>query len=209
MGDRPDLSGFVDEAKAGAEWALAALYRQLQPPLLGFLRGLVPQEAEDLAAETWIDAAGALPGFEGDGDAFRSLLFTIGRRRAIDYGRKRRRRRTEPTDLEELAALPSGESVDAGELLADLDSSQQAIRRIFALLPRAQAEVIVLRVVGALSVGEVAEIVGRSPAAVSVLQSRGLQRLAARIGNRSWWGWETGTGGKKVQDPRALGRWDE
>jgi RNA polymerase sigma-70 factor (ECF subfamily) len=172
MGDNDrDLDEPAIEAATGAEWALGALYRTLHAPLVGFLGGLAPGEAEDLAAETWIDAARRLPDFEGDGAEFRRLLFTIARRRAIDHGRKRLRRRTEPMDFAELTLFAPGPDVE--ESVTERDSSRQAIARIFALLPRPQAEVVVLGVVAGLSVSEVAEIVGRTPAAVSVLQNRG------------------------------------
>jgi RNA polymerase sigma-70 factor (ECF subfamily) len=173
-------------AVAGEEWALTVLYRRHQPALVRFLSGLAGPEAEDLAAEAWIDAARALSSFEGDEGAFRSLLFTIARRRAVDHARARSRRRTEPTDPDRLPEPGAGSSVtgsDPAELAIDSDSAEAAARRIAALLPREQAEVILLRVVAGLSVAETAAVVGRSPAAVSVLQSRGLQRLARRLGD--------------------------
>ena len=43
-----------------------------------------------------------------------------------------------------------------------------------------QAEVVLLRIVGGLSVDEVATLTARSPGAVRVLQHRALARLAAR-----------------------------
>jgi RNA polymerase sigma-70 factor (ECF subfamily) len=110
------------------------------------------------------------------------VLFTVARRRAIDLGRRHRRRRTSPTDRVELLAPPGVD--DPQEAVADLDASRQAIGAITALLPPAQAEVILLRVVAGLSVPEVARVVNRTPAAVSVLQTRGLQRLAAKLEHR-------------------------
>jgi RNA polymerase sigma-70 factor (ECF subfamily) len=55
--------------------------------------------------------------------------------------------------------------------------TRSALARI-ASLPPAQAEVVLLRVVGDLSVEDVAEVVGRRPGAVRALQHRALQRLA-------------------------------
>ncbi|MGH9055101.1 MAG: RNA polymerase sigma factor [Acidimicrobiales bacterium] len=49
-----------------------------------------------------------------------------------------------------------------------------------ALTP-AQAEVVLLRVLADLDVGQVAAIVGRRPGAVRVLQHKALQRLAKSI----------------------------
>lgn len=203
-GDRADLDALVERAGAGDEEALAALYRELNPALVGFLAGMAPGEAEDLAAEAWIDAASSLSKLAGDGTGFRRLLFTIARRRAIDHLRKRRRRRTDPVPA--LPAMASGH--DVAQELAELDGSRAAIERIFSLLPRPQAEVIVLRVVGGLAVAEVARIVGRSPAAVSVLQSRGLRHLATKMDRRRRWRAEFHSSRRSLQDPALFGRWD-
>jgi RNA polymerase sigma-70 factor, ECF subfamily len=60
-------------------------------------------------------------------------------------------------------------------------SSDEAIRRITALLPPDQAEIVLLRVVAGLSVDDVAGITGRRPGTVRVLQHRALRRLAERL----------------------------
>jgi len=179
------FDALVAAAAEGDQGALVALYRAHHPALVRFLAGLVPGEAEDLASETWIDLGRGLSRFEGNGQDFRRLLFTIARRRAIDYGRKRRRRRTDPADLAAYTGLTGGE--DPGEIAADVDASRRAVRHITALLPRPQAEVILLRVVAGLSLTDVARVVGKTPEAVSVLQTRGLHRLASRIERPARW----------------------
>jgi len=179
MVDAGGFDALVAAASAGDDGALTALYRELHPAVLTVLWAMAPSEAEDLAAETWLHVARYLPSFTGTWEEFRRLVFTVARRRAIDFGRKRRNRRTEPADP--FVLDDHRVDVDPLDVVAADDAARQAVRRIFSLLPRAQAEVVVLRVVAGLSVGEVAEVVGRSPAAVSVLQSRGLQRLALRI----------------------------
>jgi RNA polymerase sigma-70 factor (ECF subfamily) len=176
MPDAASIDMLVAEASRGDADALTVLYRRFHGSLVGFLWGLASNEAEDLAAETWIDVAGALRDFRGDGAAFRGLLFTIARRRAIDHGRKRLRRRTEPMDVHSLQLVDR--TADPADVIADLDGSREAISRITELLDRAQAEVVLLRVVAGMSVPEVARVIGRSPNAVSVLQRRALHRLA-------------------------------
>jgi RNA polymerase sigma-70 factor (ECF subfamily) len=199
-----DLDALVMRGSLGDAEVLAALYRELSPPLRGFLSGLVPDEAEDLAAETWIAAARALAGFDGDGAGFRRLLFTIARRRAIDHLRKRRRRRTDS-----VAVLPEVVAeLDAGEQVLERQDARAAIDRIFALLSRPQAEVVVLRVVGGLSVADVARVVGRTPAQVSVLQSRGLRRLAGMVEHRPRWWDESREPPGVLQDPAPFERRD-
>lgn len=72
--------------------------------------------------------------------------------------------------------MPAVGSVEAEVVAAS--AGDDAARRIVSLLPADQAEVILLRVVGDLSVEQVAEIVGKRPGTVRVLQSRGLKRLS-------------------------------
>jgi RNA polymerase sigma-70 factor (ECF subfamily) len=86
------------------------------------------------------------------------------------------------------SAVPEpGRRDNVAEQVVDLDASRRAIAHVTTLLSAEQAEVVLLRVVGGLSVHEVAAIVGRTPAAISVLQTRGLQRLATKLGDASRW----------------------
>ena len=55
----------LEAARAGEEWAIAALYRDLQPRVVTYLRHRCRDDAEDVAQETWIDVARALGRFEG------------------------------------------------------------------------------------------------------------------------------------------------
>jgi RNA polymerase sigma-70 factor, ECF subfamily len=208
MADPAALDAMVAEACSGHKDALAALYREFHGALVGFLFGLVAAEAEDLAAETWIDMAQALPTFRGDGVEFRRLLFTIARRRAVDHGRKRRRRRTDPVDLHQLPLRAM--DADPAATVAQLDASRRAIRQIAELLPGPQAEVVLLRVVAGLSVAETARVLGRSANAVSVLQNRGLRRLASTLEvTRAPSGRATeGNSKKRTARFRGVERWD-
>jgi RNA polymerase sigma-70 factor (ECF subfamily) len=166
-------------ARRGEEWALVALYRELHPGLLRYLVARVGGEGEDLASEVWLDVARSLERFSGNEAGFRAWVFTMARREVIDHRRKRARRRTSLTDR--VVEMPApGQTED--EALAAL-AGDEAVRRIVALLPAEQAEVVLLRVVAGLGVAEVAAIVGRSPAAVSVLAHRALRRLARHLGD--------------------------
>jgi RNA polymerase sigma-70 factor (ECF subfamily) len=209
MADTAALDAMVAEACSGHKDALAGLYREFHGALVGFLFGLVAAEAEDLAAEAWIDIARALPTFRGDGVEFRRLLFTIARRRAVDHARRRQRRRTDPVDLRQLP-LPAADG-DPGATVVELDASREAIREISELLPQPQAEVVLLRVVAGLSVAETARVVGRSANAVSVLQNRGLRRLAETLGVTRAVTGSGAEGDNSKEKParfRRLERWD-
>ena len=90
LGDQ--FEGILTAAQDGGEWAVANLYRWLHPAVIGYLRARAAQDADDLASETWLDVARALPTFSGDETAFRSWVFTIAHRRLVDHHRAAARR---------------------------------------------------------------------------------------------------------------------
>jgi RNA polymerase sigma-70 factor, ECF subfamily len=163
-------------AKTGAEWAIVALYREFQPSLLRFLRAQSPANAEDLASETWLQAASGLHRFRGDESAFRRWLFTIARRRLIDFRRREQRRRV----VLALGPVDAYDSVDP-ETQALRTGDTEAALALIGKLPPDQAEVVLLRVVGELEVEEVAKILGKKPGTVRVLQHRALKRLSEEL----------------------------
>ncbi len=169
-------------AQRGEEWALTRIYRDVQPALLRYLRVHAPGEEEDVASEVWIDVARGIGRFVGDANDFRRFVFTIARRRAIDFGRRRGRRRSDPTEIHVLADVSGRADTEAD--VVDRMTADEAVQRVVTLLPPDQAEVVLLRVVAGLSLAEVADVMGRRPGAVSVLQHRALRRLARRLGER-------------------------
>jgi RNA polymerase sigma-70 factor (ECF subfamily) len=165
-------------AQVGDEEAFTCLFRAVQPALLGYLRVIAPDAADDVASETWLQVVAGLGGFRGGEDAFRAWVFTIARHRAVDAGRARARRRTIPLDQDGLTdrlTVP-----DAGEAALEAISTQGVVAML-AALPRDQAEIILLRVVAGLSNREVGRMVGKSPGAVRVAAHRGLRRLATLV----------------------------
>ena len=169
------FDGIFAAARLGEEWAVAAIWRDLHPRLLRYLRVTVPGGGvEDLASDVWLEVASGLGRFAGDRQAFLRWTFTICRRRVIDAGRREARRRTDPVAPEVLELhAPKVDGELAGRLA--LDAALAHLSR----LPRDQAEVILLRVVVGLDADSVGEILGRRPGTVRVLQHRGLERLAA------------------------------
>lgn len=171
------FQGVHAAAKSGAEWAIAALYREFQPGLLRYLRAQAPADGDDLASEVWLAAAGGLGRFEGDEADFRRWLFTIARRRLVDLRRQEARRRSL---LSSLSRAHERESLDSeAEVLAT--SEAEAALVLISALPPDQAEVVLLRVVGGFDTKDVAAIVGKKPGAVRVLQHRALKRLAEQL----------------------------
>ncbi len=174
-----DFDRVLEAARAGDEWAFARLYDVLQPSLLRYLRWQEPSVADALASETWLAVAEGLGHFEGDEQAFRGWVFTIARRRMANHRRSAGRRRTTPVPPDTLAEVATTE--DPSDFVMDRMSAQSAITQLASVLSPEQAEVVVLRVVGGLTVEEVARVVGKRPGTVRVLQHRALRRLSAQF----------------------------
>jgi RNA polymerase sigma-70 factor (ECF subfamily) len=172
------LDEALDQARLGEELGVVVLFRAFNPSLVRYLRHQLPGLEEDLAADAWEAGASLLPRFEGDAQAFRALLFTIARRRTIDHYRKSGRSPM-VVELAEVHEPADGTDLETG-VIADL-SAQEAIEALVKGLSKTQAEVLLLRVVGDLSVDEVATILELSPGSVRVIQHRALQRLAKKF----------------------------
>lgn len=176
----PDFAEVLAAAQAGAEWAVARLWRDLQPALLRYLRAAEPGAAEDLASDTWFEVARGIGRFRGGEGDFRAWLFTIARHRLIDSRRQAARRRT--VTVAWIPDRPADEDPE-GDALDSLSTGEALT--LLSRLPSEQAEVILLRVVAGLDTTRVARIVGKRPGSVRVLQHRGLRRLAAHLALRS------------------------
>ncbi|MEV6052669.1 sigma-70 family RNA polymerase sigma factor [Streptomyces sp. NPDC052107] len=176
-----ELGEAVARAQDGDETAFAVAYRIVQPGLLGYLRGLVGEDAEDVASEAWLEIARDLGRFKGDGAGFRGWTATIARHRALDHLR-RRRVRPQAAPLEQ----------DALELPGRLDTHDQALESLSTAralelvhsLPRDQAEAVLLRVVVGLDGPAAAHVLGKRPGAVRTAAHRGLKRLARQLGGQ-------------------------
>ncbi len=161
----------LDRARAGDADALAAIWRIYQPQLLRYLSSQATGATDDVASQVWLDVERSISGFEGDGEAFRRWLFTIGRRRAIDFARREQRRR-------EVSVDPLDGAID-GDVDEEFDVQEHLdpIKILLSELPPDMAQVLMLRVVRDLSVAETAEQTGLSEANVRVLMHRGLGLL--------------------------------
>lgn len=178
MAFREQFASVLAAAQTGAEWAIAALYRDLHPSVVRYLRAQAPAEGEDLASEVWLDAAAALGRFKGDEGAFRRWLFTIARRRLIDHRRREVRRHAAERPLE---TWGSSAPIADPEAQAVAASETDAAVALIGSLPADQAEVVLLRVIAGLDVADVAAIVGKKPGTVRVLQHRALTRLSEEL----------------------------
>jgi RNA polymerase sigma factor (sigma-70 family) len=162
-------------ARAGAEWAWARLYEDLAPKVAAYARAHGAEEPEDLTAEVFLGVVRGLPRFSGGEGELRTWVFTIAHRRLVDDLRRRRRRPADaaPPDAIERAAGAGGDvNEDAEARLA-----HGAVRAAIDELPPDQRSVVLLRIIGDLTIEEIARVVRKRPGAVKALQRRGLRRL--------------------------------
>ncbi|GAB2571802.1 RNA polymerase sigma factor [Streptomyces capparidis] len=183
VNDDDSLAAAVHAARHGSEDGFRLVYRALQPGILRYLRTLVGEEAEDVAADTWIQIVRGLAGFEGDADDFRAWTTTIARNRAIDHVRRVQRRPVADAPVEELVVSRPAAENTAEEALASIGTDEALA--LLAGLPRDQAEALVLRIVLDLDVETTARILGKRTGAVRSAAHRGLRRLAKQLTARA------------------------
>ena len=175
----------LDDARAGQGLALGALFRDLHPRVLRYLQAFSPSDAEDLATDTWLDVTSALDLFRGDQRELRALALMIARNRLLDL--QPEVRRSIPPVFHGLTpdGTPSGDGetgfVDddprPSGTSPDTEIPIGAALAQIAALPRSQADVVLLTILGELSVEEVARMVGTRPDTVRVIQHQALVRL--------------------------------
>jgi RNA polymerase sigma-70 factor (ECF subfamily) len=178
----PELSFEFPEilarAQGGSPPACQWLYESLAGRVAGYLRLHGAREPDDLTSEVFLRVFDHLRDFVGEEAGFRSWVFTIAHRLLIDEHRQQSRR-PQTAELSD----PITESTPGGN--AETDALQaiedQHVAEVLAQLAPDQRAVLTLRVVGDLTVEQVAEVLGTSRGAVKSLQHRGVAALRRRL----------------------------
>jgi RNA polymerase sigma-70 factor (ECF subfamily) len=158
MPDSREYDILAEQSRRGDARALATLYRHLAPSLLGYLQRMLGEraDAEDVLHDTFIRMFEGRGQYKGKGH-FRSWLYTVATRLAIDRVRRRRRHsELVPRVREETSRGPSsgpGEDLAYRELLERLESA-------LADVPATYAMAFHLRVQEGFSYREIAAICG-------------------------------------------------
>lgn len=162
-------------AKANAAWAFTRFYEALAPKVAGYFRLQGVADPDDLTSEVFLSAFSSIGDFTGNEDQFRSWLFTIAHRRLTDERRRQSRR---PLVADGVEAEFEGRAV-----VDDVERevlSRLSLERVQLLCDRLvpdQRDVLLLRLVGAMTVEEAALALDKSPGAVKALQRRGLSAI--------------------------------
>ena len=168
----------VSAAKQGDPSSWEAAYLAYGRALMGYLMVRLDnrEDAAEALSETFtraIDKAGA---FRGNAYSFRAWLFSIARNVSTDHYRHRSRLVVRPEQFDaDDRVQPSGED------LAISHEDVTELRRGFARLPRADQEVLWLRICSGLSAAEAGEVLGKKAGAVRMQQLRALGALRGQV----------------------------
>jgi len=178
--DNDDHELDVSSPGASDSAPFALLYRLHSATIFRYVRTYTEndEDAADLAQLVFLRVLEALPTYQDRGLPFRAWVFRIARNAAIDTYRSRRR--TLPWDHFPATLQP---------FLADVEEraiQREAINRLRVLIgqfsPEKQ-ELLALRFAGALTVREIALVVGRSEDAVKKQLTRTMRTLREEFGD--------------------------
>ena len=168
----------LDAARRGDSIAYRDLYDALAGRVCGYLSVHGASDAEDLTSEVFLRVFRGIARFDGGERQFRSWLFTIAHHVLLDDRRRRSARpATNGFDGDAMTRVAGGDVEN--EALDNL--RDEWVRDALAHLSPDQQSVLTLRVVGDLSIEQVAKIVGKPVGAVKALQRRGIATLRRQM----------------------------
>ncbi len=175
--NRLAITGRAVSTNATKAEAFARLYDEHVAALFNYCLYRVGDQAvaEDLTADVFERAWRARRRYDPNRASFATWLFTIARRRVIDWQRRQGRRPT--VDLDETLASPRP---------GPASSTQQAeewrqLHRLIRSLPEESQELIALKFGAGMTNRRIAEVVGKSETAVG----SALYRLVRKL-RRQW-----------------------
>jgi RNA polymerase sigma-70 factor, ECF subfamily len=168
----------VGAAREGDPSSWEAAYLAYARSLMGYLMVRLDNrdDAAEALSETFTRAIDKVATFRGDAYAFRAWLFSIARNVSNDQYRRRARLVVLPDHVEAADRVqPSGEEV------AISHEDMAELRKGFARLPKADQEVLWLRVCSGLTADDVGHVIGKKAGAVRMQQMRALGALRGQV----------------------------
>ena len=161
------------------ETALGALYDRWVRSLYSLVLHLLKDadEAEDVVEETFWQAWKKADSYEPSKGAVSTWLLTIGRRKALDRLRAKKRSREELTssDRAVFADLPSGDPDPSDDV--ERSELREKVRAALNELPDEQREVLELGYFSGMSQSEIAEATGEPLGTVKTRMRLAMQKL--------------------------------
>lgn len=168
---------FGDRLRAAIEGdpeAWSQLYYDVAPILIAYLRAQQLRDPEDVAGEVLLEVVRDLHRFTGDRHNFRSWVLAIAHHRLLDARRRDRRRPSVPMPADELRPVHAPDDPEADAIATvGFGTLEPALHT----LTDDQRSVLLLRVIGDLSIAQVAAITGKRCGAVKQLQRRAVEAM--------------------------------
>ena len=142
-----------------------------------------PEDAEDMAQESFIKAYNSLPSFRGD-SKFSVWLYRIVSNVCLDFLRKKSRRGTVSLSVEddgEDVQLDLPDTSQSPEALLEKKLTRESVQRGLASLPPDARQILLLREIQGLSYEEIGETLGLEPGTVKSRIFRARKKLCAYL----------------------------
>lgn len=167
----------LEAARDGHSWAFKALYDWLSRPITAFVVGKGISDPGPVVNEVFLGAFRGLQRFEGNAEDFRKWTYGIARHKIIDA------RRIESRQVTGVPVDSVGEhaAIDDVEHDVIVQLSTERVEILLDSLTEDQRDVLLLRMVGDMTVPQIADVLGKPQGAIKALQRRALRRLAAAL----------------------------
>ncbi|TWH45392.1 RNA polymerase sigma factor [Sporomusa sp. KB1] len=172
-----DETRLIAKAQEGDKAALDELVTAYWPPIyrLALSKTGSPEDAQEIAQDTFLRALTALPRYKETNATFKTYLSRITLNLIIDYYRKRGRT-PHMIDIAQYNEPIIDTSTRPDEAVMSAEQRRE-VSRLLELLPEEQRRVIELRILQGVAIADVARIMGKSSAAIKMLQQRALKKL--------------------------------
>jgi len=158
--------------RGGAADRFSAVYRELSPRVLGYLRSHGVDDAEAATDDVFLALHRRFDSVEGGDDGVRTLTFSIAHARLVDFHRAQARN---PRQVSFDPEADPRRAASAEETAIDMVGG--GAMGLLSSLGDDQRQVVSLRVIAGLSLEETAQVMDRSVGSIKQLQRRGLESL--------------------------------
>jgi RNA polymerase sigma-70 factor, ECF subfamily len=167
----------ISRAQNGDKEALGELWDDITPKLFGYLINTLSRKeiAEDILQSTWLKAVKSIDKYQSRGIGFNAWIFAIAKNECFQYWRGSNRE----VPLEERNHdLPTNEH--------NITNNRIMVNQMLASLSENDRELIKLRYIGGLTIGEISKVLDINYIAARVRIHRALKK-AREIFNKQIW----------------------
>ena len=188
LGNETTDADLVRRTQEGDTAAFALLHKRYYTRIyrLVLFQCRKPEDAEDIASETFVKAITHLASFQLRSNTLFPWLARIAQNLLVDQGRRGATQKfisLDTTTQNEFRTLLESlaDNGPTPEMLAERSELQELLRGAIARLPSDQAEAILLRFGSDLSLRDIAQHFGRTDGAIKSLLHRGLVNLRKEL----------------------------